>query len=240
MPLYLSYILQPLNISCFTILKYLYSRLIEQKISLSINHINKQEFIPLYQQAHIKALYKRNIRSSFSTTGLVPFNPEHILSVLHTTVQTPSPPPQEQEAYTTATPHNITQLEHQITLIKSLKRKRHTQSPPSLSEQALNQLVKGCQIVMHNAALITRQVDQLVKENKHQKQKRAQKHQYFAKGGIYTGQQAQELIVEVDNSQIEAEPSKASGARPRALPRCSLCTSLEHKANKCPERQRVI
>jgi len=61
MPAYLLYLLQPLNIGCFLVLKRLYRRLIKQKISLSINYIDKQEFLPLYQQARAKALYEKNV-----------------------------------------------------------------------------------------------------------------------------------------------------------------------------------
>ena len=48
MPAYLLYLLQPLNIGCFLVLKWLYRRLVEQKMSLSVNYIDKQEFLPLY------------------------------------------------------------------------------------------------------------------------------------------------------------------------------------------------
>jgi hypothetical protein len=120
MPPHLSHLLQLLDISCFAILKRSYRKLVEQKISLSINYIDKQEFIPLYQQARYKALHKRNIRSGFAATGLVPFKPDRVLSVLHTSIQTPSPQlqPQAISPYTTATPHNVPELKQQVVLVK--------------------------------------------------------------------------------------------------------------------------
>jgi len=61
MPAYSSHLLQPLNIGCFLTLKQLYGRLVKQKMGLGVNYINKQEFLPLYQQARAEALHKKNI-----------------------------------------------------------------------------------------------------------------------------------------------------------------------------------
>jgi hypothetical protein len=170
----------------------------------------------------------------------VPLNPERVLSVIHAPIQTPSPRLQPQATYTTATPHTITELEQQVELVKQHLKRRRTQSPPSPSELALDQLVKGCQIAMHGAVVLAMQNKQLIAENHHQKRKRAKKRRYIARGGIYTRAEAQDLINQVDNSQEEAEIRGQEEARPRAPPRCSLYTSLEHKANKCPGRQGAI
>lgn len=52
-------------------------------MGLSVNYINKQEFLPLYQQARIEALYKNNIYSSFAAIGLVPYKPDYVLLLLY-------------------------------------------------------------------------------------------------------------------------------------------------------------
>jgi hypothetical protein len=93
---------------------------------------------------------------------------------------------------------------------------------------------------MHSAAILKAQNIQLIEENKRQKLKRAKKRSYIAKGGVLSGAQAQVLIDRADNSQAEAETSRAREARPKAPPRCSLCNSLEHKANTCSERLGTI
>jgi hypothetical protein len=48
MPAHSSHLLQPLDVGCFSVLKRSYGRLVEQKMSLGVNHIDKQEFLPLY------------------------------------------------------------------------------------------------------------------------------------------------------------------------------------------------
>ena len=80
-------------------------------MSLGVNHIDKQEFLPLYQQARAEALHENNLRAGFAATGLVPYNPDRVLSYLHAQYHTPSPQllPQEQ-AWTSEIPRDITQL----------------------------------------------------------------------------------------------------------------------------------
>jgi hypothetical protein len=58
---HLSYLLQPLDVGCFSVLKRLYGRLVGQKMSLGVNHIDKQEFLLLHKQARIEAQHTRNI-----------------------------------------------------------------------------------------------------------------------------------------------------------------------------------
>jgi hypothetical protein len=210
-------------------------------MSLGVNHIDKQEFLLLYQQARTQALHESNIRSGFAATGLVPYEPDRVLSLLHTQLHTPSPqlqPQADPSPYTAATPHNITELQQQTELISQYI-KRHSHSPPSMLTQAVNQVIKGASLVMESIALLTDQNEKLMVENQRQKRKKAQQRVYIAKEGILTGADAQELIDNRRNSTLEVVPDRQGQGRQRALPKCSLCSSLKHKAPKCPRYQRI-
>lgn len=63
---------------------------------LGINHITKEEFLSVYYAAHTQAITEKNIRSSFLAAGLVPFNPERILSTLSPSIRTLSPAPTQE------------------------------------------------------------------------------------------------------------------------------------------------
>ena len=91
MPPHSSHLLQPLDVGCFSVLKRAYGHLVEQIMGRGVNHIDKCEFLPLYRQARQAALHQNNIQAGFATTGLVPYNPDHVLAQLHTEYQTPSP-----------------------------------------------------------------------------------------------------------------------------------------------------
>jgi hypothetical protein len=77
----------------------------------SINHIDKHEFLPLYKQARQIALHQDNIRAGFAATGLVPYNPDRVLSQLHAEYQTPLPCPPSNASWAAETPYNITELQ---------------------------------------------------------------------------------------------------------------------------------
>jgi hypothetical protein len=79
-------------------------------MALGVDYIDKLEFLDLYQQARPEALHERNIRSGFTATGLIPYDPERVLSILRVPVQTPSPVLVPQDNYTSSTPHNINEL----------------------------------------------------------------------------------------------------------------------------------
>jgi hypothetical protein len=241
MPAHSSYLLQPLDVGCFSVLKRSYGRLVEQQTRLGIDHIDKQEFLRLYQQARPEALYKNNIQSGFRATGINPYDPDQVLTVLHTTLRTPSPqllPQANPELWTTETPHNIAELGQQAELLKQYLKHR-TQSPPSPTEQALSQLIKGCEMAMHSAVLLASENEKLLAENKYEKQKRAKKRAFISKRMVLTGAEALASIESHNNVSNEAVETSGVQPRRRAPPPCSLCGSLEHKAPMCSGDQRI-
>jgi hypothetical protein len=82
-------------------------------MGLGVNHIDKQDFLGLYQQAWKEALHTGNIFSGFAATGLVPFEPDRVLSLLYSRLNTLLPqllPQADSQQWTAATPYNITKL----------------------------------------------------------------------------------------------------------------------------------
>jgi hypothetical protein len=92
MPPHSSHLLQPCDVGCFAILKRLYGRQIEGYIRNRVNHIDKPDFLYTFYAARTEAMSLANIQSSFAATGLVPYNPERVLSKLYTQLKTPTPP----------------------------------------------------------------------------------------------------------------------------------------------------
>jgi hypothetical protein len=154
MPAYSSHLLQPLDVGCFSLLKAVYRRLVAENARLGINHVDKPEFLSIYSKARLEALSTSNIYSGFRATGLIPLDPEQVLSRLQITLRTLSPipaPPDTQ--WQPETLYNIVDLERQAALLKDLLKQR-IQSPPTPTDRVVNQLLKGCQMAMHNAVLL--------------------------------------------------------------------------------------
>jgi hypothetical protein len=95
-------------------------------------------------------------------------------------------------------------------------------------------------MVMHNAVLLVAQNECLLAENEHQKRKKAKKRSYIAKEGVLTGTEALSLIENGDGSQNNGIAEVLAEVRPRALHKCSLCSSLEHTARTCSEHRGIV
>lgn len=137
MPAYLSYLLQPLDISCFAVLKRSYSRMVEMKMRTRINYIDKFDFLEAYLLARIKAFRSNTIKNSFGAAALVPFSSDRVISQLNIRLRTPTPSPSQESDWQPKTLSNYTQLQKQASSIKALLRTR-SRSPPSPLNSAIN------------------------------------------------------------------------------------------------------
>jgi hypothetical protein len=59
---------------------------------LGFNHIDKLAFLKAYPQARTAIFSPDNIKSGLSATGLIPLNPERVLSQLNIQLKTPTQP----------------------------------------------------------------------------------------------------------------------------------------------------
>src|SRR5450432_711352 len=99
-----SYILQPLDVGCFSPLKTSYSKQIENLVRIRIHYITKLEFLPAFKVTFQSAFTEQNIKAGFRATRLVPYDPENVLSHLDLRLKTPTPPPLEEQLWTSRTP----------------------------------------------------------------------------------------------------------------------------------------
>ena len=92
MPSHSLHILQPLDVSCFSVLKRSYGRQVEQLMRHGIDFIDKSDFLVSYNQARTETYLPDTIRNGFKATGLVPYDPIQVLSTLQTEQKTPTSP----------------------------------------------------------------------------------------------------------------------------------------------------
>ena len=83
MPAYALYLLQPLDIDCFSPLKRVYGTKINGFVRNYINYINKLSFLVAFKTAFNRVFIKANICVSFRGARLVPFNLEAVLLKLN-------------------------------------------------------------------------------------------------------------------------------------------------------------
>ena len=242
MPLHSAHLLQPLDIGCFAPLKRAYGGMIEAKARCNINHIDKLDFLAAVPKARTEAFKPATIQNSFSAAGLLPYNPDRVISKLDVHLRTPTPqgsrPGSQSSAWSPKTPANLKQLNRQASSIKALLKQR-SQSPPTPTNMAIDQLLKGYQLSLQSNAILLKEIRDLRAENETKKQKRKKTTQRVAQTEDFTGQEARESMNQANEASntTPAEPTTStSQPTTRAPPRCSDCHQVGHKRTQCPDR----
>ena len=75
MPLHISYLLQPLDISYFALFKHLYGKEVQELVQYGIQYIDKEDFLAIYYIIRSIVFIKQNIKSGFQATGFLPYKP---------------------------------------------------------------------------------------------------------------------------------------------------------------------
>jgi hypothetical protein len=236
MPSHSSHLLQPLDVVCFSVLKRAYSHEIEDLIRQHINHITKLEFLPAFKAAFERSFTSVNICSAFRGAGLVPLQPDVVLSKLDVQLRTPTPAALLEAIWEARTPSNVRELEAQSTLIRDRVRRHKSSSPASIIE-AIGQLKKGAEVIMLSAELMRDRITSLERANevatkrKQRKKKRIQRHGTLTKG------EGEDILAQKEaEQQIERErrqDGERSGLRRRALARCKRCRETGHNSRTC-------
>jgi hypothetical protein len=171
MPPHSSHLLQPLDVGCFAVFKRAYSSQVSDLIRLGINHINKAEFLQCLKKARKEAFSLSNIHSGFAATGIVPFDPERVLSTILRATTPPLQTSVAQQHCSPTTPYNLAELRQYVRSFQDILR-RLSQSPPTPINQAIQHLVKGCELSMQGAVLLAEENQRLQTANERQIKKR--------------------------------------------------------------------
>ena len=152
LPPHSSHLTQPLDIGCFSVLKRSYGCQIDGFIKAHINHISKVEFFIAFKAAYQESITVQNIKAGFRGAGLIPFDPEAVLSKLDIRIHTPTPPPFDLDPWISQTPRNPTEALSQSTLVKSRITRHQSSSPTPIFESVLA-LAKGTERLAHENTL---------------------------------------------------------------------------------------
>jgi hypothetical protein len=239
LPAHASHLLQPLDVGCFSPLKRSYGRQLEDFIKAHITHITKLEFFLAFKAAHFATMTKANIQGGFRGAGLVPFDPQAVISKLDVKLRTPTPtgPPSIiADPWVSQTPHNPIEAVSQSNFIKS-RISHHQGSSPTPILTAVDQMAKGTQALAHMVTLLTSEVRTLQKANDALSKRRRAKKTRLQLGGALTVGDTQDLLTQKDvKEQLEEEMSQVSGRKKSAQPtqrHCGNCGEAGHNARNC-------
>jgi FtsZ-binding cell division protein ZapB len=239
MPPHSSYILQPLDVGCFGLLKQAYGRQIEDMMKTRITHITKVDFFPAFQAAFQSAMSEKNIQGGFRGTGLVPYDPESVLSRLDVKLRTPSPAEGDSELpnlWVPKTPNNPIEATSQTNFIKD-RISCHQGSSPTSILAAMDQFAKGARGIMHQMALLKAEVNELREANATLSRRRRAKKTRLRHSGSMTVAEGQELQDQREIAeQIQQETLQSCGRKRRTETRerrCRRCRQPGHNARTC-------
>jgi hypothetical protein len=241
LPAHSSHLTQPLDVGCFSALKKAYGRQIEHFVKSHITHITKVEFFLAFKAAHYAAITESNVKGGFRGAGLIPFDPEAVISRLDVKLRTPtptSPPSETADPWVSQTPRNPTEAVSQSEYIKS-RITHHQGSSPTPILSAVDQLAKGTQALAHSVTLLTAEVRTLQKANEALSKRRRAKKTRVRLGGSLTVEDAQDTLAQKEvQEQVERETRENGGRKTRtetAPRRCGRCGKPGHNARTCQE-----
>ena len=208
---------------------------------MHINHVSKLEFLCGFREAFFTSITERNIQGGFAGAGLVPYDPERVLSKLDVKLRTPTPLNSRAatpQPWVFQTPHNPREANSQSTLIKA-RISNHQGSSPTPMLAAVDQLTKGTMAVMHQVALLRSENAALRKANEALSKRRRAKRTRVQLGGSLAvqdakGQLGQQAAVGEVAQEKEQDGSSAGGGRTRVRC-CGVCGKPGHNARTCQE-----
>ena len=121
MPPHSSHLLQPLDVGCFGALKKAYGHQIEDLTRARVSHITKADFFSAFKIAFHATFTEQNIKSGFRGAGLVPLDPENVISKLDIKLRTPTPPGSSSGTaprWESKTPRNAIEADSQAQFLK--------------------------------------------------------------------------------------------------------------------------
>lgn len=236
MPPHSSHLLQPLDVGCFSPLKTAYGRQAENLMRSHINHITKLEFLPCFIAAFNPAITKSNILGGFRGAGLVPHDPEAVISKLDVRLCTPPLPTVEDRPWQSQTPKNTLEFGSQSTLLKERIRRRLDSSPTSMVD-ALEKFTKGAEMMAHSMVLMQKRNLELQAANKAATRRKSHKRKRVQREGILTVDAGLQLATLKEfNARSNGERAKkrvrAEGDEPTQR-HCSNCGKTGHNSRTC-------
>lgn len=228
MPSYSSHLMQPLDVGYFAPLKKAYGRQAEDLMRNQITHITKLEFLPCFKGAFDAAITKGNVQGGFQGTGLVPLNPEAVVSKLDVRLRTPPLPTIEDSPWQSQTPSNTLEFGSQSKLIRE-RIQRHVDSSPTSMVDALEKLSKGAEMMAHSLVLMRNQVAELQAANQAATRRKSRKRKRVQQEATLTVEEGVRLTA------LKEFAARSDGRKAKKKARSAECEPTQRRCGKCRE-----
>ena len=241
LPPHSSHLTQPLDVGCFSVLKKTYGAEIEHFIKAQITHIAKPDFFVAFKAAFHRTFTRENVLGGFRGAGIVPYDPQAVLSKLDVRLRTPTPPGSANgmpQPWVSKTPQTATEALSQSNLIKD-QVARHQGSSPTPILASVDQLTKATVAANHKLTLMAADIKVLREANEALSKRRRAKRSRLQDSGVVSGLQAREIMAEKgvveQEGRNECAGEGSSKQHQMGARRCGICREPGHNARTCPE-----
>jgi hypothetical protein len=157
-----------------------------------------------------------NCQARFRGAGLVPFDPQVVLSKLNVKLQTLTlsrPSTTNSNPWVSQTPSNPTEALSQTTLVRN-RISRHQGSSSTLLFETVRALAKGIERIAYEMTLLSAEVRTLRAANKALSKRYRAKKARIRQGGVLTVEDTQDIITQKDvDEQVRRDVRTARGSR---------------------------
>jgi hypothetical protein len=241
LPSHSSHLTQPLDVGVFSPLKKAYGAQISFLARANITHITKDDFFPAFRAAFEAVFTEQNVKGGFRGAGLVPFNPDAVISKLDVKLRMPTPPGTSNgpsQPWVSQTPQTAAEAISQSTFIKD-RVTEHQGSSPTPILASVDQLAKAVVANSHQLTLLTGEVKALREANKALSKRRQAKRTRLQDSGPLTSKEASQLLAEKGVIEQEGRDEGAgegsSKRRKTSARHCGICRKAGHNARTCSE-----
>ncbi|KAJ5337526.1 zinc finger protein [Penicillium brevicompactum] len=254
MPPHASHLLQPLDVGCFAVLKRSYGRRVAEYTRLGIDSIEKDDFLDIFPAARNDSFKESIVQSAFAATGLVPLDPDRVLSKLNIRLQYPPlldrPVSQGSTSgsnISTGVPQTTRQLEIRKSRLDS-GLSSATDKISSPTKRDLQQFYNMSVKLVHEHILMRDEIKRLREGNRKQTKKREKSKKQIPNKGSLTelpgpttnvggeeGASVRYIFDPAPALEPYVEPTLPVLPPVRRKITCSGCNQKGHSFNKCPK-----
>ena len=229
LPPHTTHLLQPLDVVVFQPLKHYHAEAIDYATRTGCSDFNKIEFLTAITSIRVQAFKESTIISSFRKTGLIPYNPDRVLSQLSEyTPPGPSynppttPPPIIPEVV--STPHTLQSLQRHAAYLQN-------QDPISPTFQRnLEQFIKGSLAQAQAGAQAYTELNNTNTAENARRTRQNRSRRSVQKGGVIYAHQARAIV----KKKEDADTQKRVEAAEREIERLRKAVIRERKKKRKP------
>lgn len=221
-----THLTQPLDVGCFQPFKHHHTQAINRVVRLGDVEFGKLQFLAEFQTMRNKTFTEATIRNAWEKTGLIPFNPEMVLSKVrdyqNEESARPTTPPSEpvKDTILDRTPRSAREIVDQGVVLQ-----RRILAGKKVSQKYLARFIKGSTASAHSLEIIE---DELKSVQQHATVKSARNKlsgTVAKKGGVITVGDVRASF----QAREQTELQKAEVAAQRAIKALQKQKDLQHK-----------